>query len=76
MSARSLPYHDIKQCAEPDCICHTRVVQAGKKVITGNVLMRRANEEMRLCLLCYFAYRLGYETAGWAFVEQFKVEQA
>jgi len=52
------------------------VVQAGKKVITGNVLRRRADQEMRLCLLCYFAYRTGYETAGWVFVEQFKVETA
>lgn len=69
MSARTEPYTGLKQCAEPNCECTTRVVQAGKKVIVGNVLLRRADCEIWLCLLCYFGYGSTYRGQGWEVVE-------
>lgn len=60
------------ECAEPSCICISRVVQVGRRIVTPNVLMRNGEEEIRLCLLCYFGYRTGWETRGFVKIEVFQ----
>jgi len=72
MSARPTTTPTVYECAEVNCICINPVVQAGRRVITPNVLMRKGTEEIRLCLLCYFGYRTGWQTRGFSKVEVFK----
>lgn len=60
------------QCAEPSCICISRIVQVGRRIITPNVLMRKDGKEIRLCLLCWFGYRVGWGTRGFQFVQLFQ----
>lgn len=78
MSARSLKikstYSGLKSCADPDCVCEPNVVQAGKRALVGHVVLEMEGEEMRLCLLCYFARQGKYRGRGWNFKEQLKVD--
>lgn len=63
-------------------LCHFRtcrqVVRHKQGPVTGNVRLAHIDErfaEIRLCLLCFIAYRNRYEMNGWRIVEQEKMPE-
>lgn len=65
---------DIELCADPDC---RQAVRHSGGPFTGNVQLRHIDErkgKIRLCLLCFLAYRVKYEQEGWRFDNQEKTQ--